>query len=326
MSFGPSPVLQASQVAEYSNNRKLILSSLRNDAAGYVDASVTWYDVTLAGFNFVDDQCTLYFNHLFKLRRNSKAAKSGLTAFGATTNAILAVTGSSTLSMTAVAQAFGLASQLVDIHSDTFLYNLPPSETSQFVREMQRAYRDGVALQSGAITGPTVTYHKIQEYLNLCLPQTIEARLVKHVSDAKAVPVGNASGTAVDVVVGNPMTLEQKARLAVINNANVTLPIIIEPPKTQGSGNKFEEQLSRNKIGRIQKALCVVPVDFKWGPATRAAVVEFYNGVGQPRPHIAQTGITARDMPKLEKALLASPVCNAVGKHKSAFQLGQLYS
>jgi hypothetical protein len=328
LTFGPSPVLQATETQRSTDNRLLVLSSLREDAAGGVDAPVTWYDVTIAGFNFVDDQCTTYFNDLFKLRRRNEAAQSGLSAFNGTTNAILAATGSTTLSMVAVAQAFSLGSKLVDIHSDTFLYNLPPSETSQFVNEMQRAYRDGVELQRGAINSPMEAYHRIQGYLSLCLPQTIEARLVRHVSDAKAAAVGNVSGTDVDVVVSSPITLEEKAqratRLAIIERPDVPLLRIDPAPKTAGSLNAFEQRLTRAQILQVQKVLCVKDVDGSWGASTRAAVVEFFNGAGTPREHIAQKGISDTDWETLFAEVAGRPDCKDRSENKSAFEFGKL--
>lgn len=321
--FGPSPVLSGAEVRTSADNRALILASLTRDAAGPAGGSVSWYEVTRAGFNFVDDQCTTYFNTLFKLRRKDDALKSGLTAFNATSNAILGVTGSSILTMTAVAQAFNLSYKLSDIHSDTFLYNLPPSDTSEFVRKMQRAYRDGVALKPALIANPTESYHQIQEYLSLCLPQTIEARLVEHVADARAEPTVGRSGAEVGVIVGSATSATEKARLERIASAGTRLPTVTPPPSVAGHINPFEMQLGPSEIGAIQEALCV-KVDRAWGAGTRAALVEFYDGAGDPRPWIAQSGITGSDMVKLREAMRASPRCNAPNAHKSAFELGKL--
>lgn len=321
--FGPSPVLEATQVKTSVDNRALILTSLMRDAAGPAGTSASWYEVTRAGFNFVDDQCTTYFNTLFKLRRKDDAVKSGLTAFNATSNAILGVTGSSVLTMTAVAQAFSLSYKLADIHSDTFLHNLPPSETSEFVRKMQRAYRDGVAIQPSLVDNPTESYHRIQEYLSLCLPQTIEARIVEHVADARAEPTVGRSGAEVGVIVGSASSATEKVRLERIGSAGTRLTTVTPPPAVTGNINPFEKQLGPGEIGAIQEALCV-KVDRVWGGATRAALVEFYNGAGDPRPRIAQSGMTGDDMVKLREAMQASPRCNAPNAHKSAFDLGKL--
>lgn len=321
--FGPAPVLNGAEVRTSVDNRALILASLMRDAGGPAGGTVSWYEVTRAGFNFVDDQCTTYFNTLFKLRRKDDALKSGLTAFNATSNAILGVTGSSILTMTAVAQAFNLSYKLADIHSDTFLYNLPPSETSEFVNKMQRAYRDGVALNPALVANPTESYHRIQEYLSLCLPQTIEARLVEHVADARAEPTVGRSGTEVGVIVGSAASATEKARLERVSSVGMRLPAVTPPPNLGGAATPFERQMGPAELGAIQEALCV-KVDRVWGAATRAALVEFYNGVGDPRPRIAQSGMTGSDMVKLREAMRESPRCNAPNGHKSAFELGKL--
>ena len=111
---GLPPVLDAADVERAASHRARILDALVRDA-GYGDRTVDWYDVTIAGFNYVDDSCSQYFDRLFKLQRKRDAARSAISVIGQTTNAVLAVTGAAQLSMAVVAQAFGLSSSLTDI-------------------------------------------------------------------------------------------------------------------------------------------------------------------------------------------------------------------
>lgn len=161
---GIPPVIDPAGVEESSSRINRIMTALARDTGGG-----TYYDLTEAGFNYVDDRCMEYFSELFYLNRRREATKAGLNAFSQTTNAILAASGASTLSMAAVTQAFGLASNLTDIAAGTYLYQLPPATTLTFVRKLQGAYREAVSAKAGQINTPTTSYHLIQDYLALCL-------------------------------------------------------------------------------------------------------------------------------------------------------------
>src|ERR1700730_15736131 len=73
---GPAPIMDAGQVEAASANTYRILSALAADANQDLKTPASWYSVTEAGFNFVDDQCTAYFDQLFFLNRQREAAKS----------------------------------------------------------------------------------------------------------------------------------------------------------------------------------------------------------------------------------------------------------
>ena len=154
--IGIPPVIEAANVEQSSERVRRIMVALARDTPGG-----TYYDLTEAGFNYIDDRCMEYFDELFYLNRRREAAKAGINAFSQTTNAILGVTGASALSMAVVAQAFGLASNLTDVVSGTYLYQLPPATTLTFVRKLQGAYRDGVAARANQIYTPSTAYRLI---------------------------------------------------------------------------------------------------------------------------------------------------------------------
>lgn len=269
---GPSPVLKADHVESASRDMHRILGALRSDAAnGLGDAS--WYEVTLAGFNYVDDQCVAYFDRLFFLDRQRAAAKSGLDGFGQTTNAILAITEASKLSMTVVAQAFGLASHMTDVVANSYLYTLPPASTLAFVRKTQRAYRDGVALKQQSIQTPTSAYHEIQQYLELCLPPTIEAGLVSHINNAEAIP---APGSAeVRVIVGSDMNVQERVKNTPVIRAEDR--VTTKPPRQKLSTQQAEaadiftdNSYYDKDVKILQRKFCVPPGPV--GPSTKTRI------------------------------------------------------
>lgn len=302
---GIGPVLSGPSVEESSLNRRGVLDGLRQDA-GYGGATFGWYDVTLAGFNYVDDACSAYFDRLFKLNRRKDAIRSTLSVGGQTTNAILFATEASQLSMAVVAQAFGLASSLTDIVSGTYLYQLPPATTKAFVSELSRAYRTGVDQQRSQIDTPAESYGHIRGYLDLCLPATIEASLVEHVSAAAAVPVPATGGGSVEIQVGSVRDPVVAAALQEPRDVNTSLPA--QAPRRTIS--RFSELITTERLKLVQTLVCV-PNDGKPGPATDQAIRQFLLGRDALRPDIEATGINSSEIEMLteEADLAAGKTC-----------------
>ena len=205
---GPAPSLQQDDVKTETGNQEAIISALIDDSRILIAKTGRdpgYYDVALTGFNVVDSQCTRYFDTLFYANREKDTAKSLLQAGGQTTAAILGITKATELSIQVVGQAFGFAISATDAVSSTFLYQLPPATTYGFVRDMQKAYRDGLASRRGEIDSAPAAYDAVHGYLELCLPPKIEANLLLRVSTTKPVPdtTGNSSAPRIDVT-GNP--------------------------------------------------------------------------------------------------------------------------
>ncbi|MEZ2329640.1 hypothetical protein AB6802_07945 [Mesorhizobium sp. RCC_202] len=320
---GVPPVIDAASVEQSSNRISRIMNALARDTGGG-----TYYDLTEAGFNYVDDRCMEYFSELYYLDRRREATKAGLGAFSQTTNAILAATGASSLSMVAVTQAFGLASNLTDIAAGTYLYQLPPATTLTFVRKLQGAYRDAVAAKASQIDTPTASYHLIQDYLSLCLPPVIEAKLVEHVADAAATPVkgGSISNIEIDVRTNSPLPRKPEIIQEVRQPAKPVIKRVVEQTNTIGS---FEPKLSHVRVASIQRALCVSPADGILNDATRAAVDEFFRGVqqgasGVTYPSARQNGIRSVHDAMLLKAEKTVGTC-VPSRDTSAFEIGRQF-
>ncbi|MCI0465482.1 MAG: hypothetical protein L0Y57_00500 [Beijerinckiaceae bacterium] len=209
---GLAPVLDGAAVQAASYNKTVIINALAVDAGYRPGEPVDYYRIAEAGFNYVDDQCRSYFDTLFFIDRGREQFKSGLTAASATTAAILGVTHASAPSLAILAAAFGFTANVTDIVTGTYLYRLPPATTQGFVERMQLAYRIGAANSRGMINSPTSAYFHVQRYLNLCLPPTIEAEIVRQISSANAVPVPLGPGAFFSIEsVGAPVSPVRRA-------------------------------------------------------------------------------------------------------------------
>jgi hypothetical protein len=275
--------------------------------------------VTEAGFNYVDDECRAYFDAIFFLNRDKDQIKSGLAAAGATTAAILGVTGASAKSLAVVAQAFGLGIVSTDLVAGTYLYQMPPSVAQGFVKELQLAYRDGAASRRPLINSPSAAYHAIQDYFLLCLPPTIEAMIAQHVAGAIAVPDpanGNAS-FGIRVVGPLPVTRAQ-VRQEIIRNPETPLqrPIVRQTPRPGNFLTDYERNnMSDKDIKSLQRALCVFP-DGNLGPLgspTRMKLSQYLAGLpaAPPPPPASQTIDDSRTWEFLRKLIRNPPACSA---------------
>jgi hypothetical protein len=206
---GPSAVLQSTDVVLASANTRAIVTALAEDS----DISISslhedpklYYGVAFAGFNFIDDQCATYFDKLFFVQRDRQFGQQVLAAGSAAAGTILALTGASTITFGAVASAFGFSSTVVDSVAGSFLFQLPPATTYGFVKELQRAYRQGV--NPADVTSAPAAYHAMQDYLAICLPPNIEARLVDRVANVRVTPQAPTGfGTTPSLQVADRLT------------------------------------------------------------------------------------------------------------------------
>ena len=311
-----SPTFDGAAVAAAAGNRGMLMEALKADAAVLGYAGADWYEVTLAGFNYVDDQCAVYFDSLFAFNRRTAAMKSGLTAFDKTSAAIMEIAGTATVTMSVVAQVFGLAGSMTDVVAGTFLYDLPPANTQRFVQKTMTAYKDAAAQHRGTINSPASSYAALRGYLNLCLPVTIEGQLIDRISDMKAESKVSSTGTNIEIDVRPSASVLDNARLAL-----PAVPTVI--PSPQGIG--FVEQHIRPSDWRkIQRAICVAE-DGIPGSSTHAAMSEFFEGRGERDPKIGSNGIGT-----VQASILTAAVAESGGRScaerqvVSAFEVGQL--
>jgi hypothetical protein len=303
---GPNPTMQSGEVISASDNTRLIITALANDnnislGQGAIPSS-TFYNVAVAGFNFIDDQCANYFDRLFYVQRDKQLADNVLLAGSQATSAILTITKASTITLGVVAAAFGFSSTAVDSVAGTFLYQLPPSTTYGFVKDIQSAYREGVDPKK--ITTPAEAYHVMQDYLAICLPPNIEARVLERVAGTKATPTAPTGGNAAPGVELGDKTAPPAKIVKVI----ATQPIPVPPTPTTripGALDDYEAFFNPVALAKIQNSLCVEPTS-NWDTETRTGIVNFFQSFdaskGTNHQHV-KDGINKVDAGILVKAI-----------------------
>jgi hypothetical protein len=293
-----SPTLNAASVSSTVRAHADLMTALEADARVMSSGEPNWYDVSLAGFNYVDDQCAVYFDSLFKFSRNAKAVGSGLDAFNQTSAAIMQITGTADITMAVVAQAFGLAGRMTDVVAGTFLYELPPANTQRFVQKNMATYRGAVSENRSSLDSPAAAYSSIRGYLDLCLPVTIEGQLLDRIGDSA--PKSKVDGT------GTNVQIDVRPSASVLPNASTPLPPVVDPsrpPSPQGI-NRTEQYIVSSDWKKFQRLLCIAE-DGVPGATTHDALVAYFGGLGlSTAKEIPARGINAQEHSLLREAVL----------------------
>ncbi len=177
--YGPDTTLPITKI-QSSAEHQLDMMSVFETTAGCSNGEGRpdcGYQITLAGFNFIDEQCDIYLHELFVLDKERDRLKAGLQAADKMSNAVLATVDVSKTTMAIVAQSFGLSTQLLDVATDSYLYKTNPGTILHIVDELQRAYRINTETNQGFLTSHPAVYAQIRGYLRLCLPPTIESKI-----------------------------------------------------------------------------------------------------------------------------------------------------
>ncbi len=194
--YGPDPALPGTLVNASADNQVIVMQALYKVARD-PQGGVSPYNLTLAGFNFVDEQCDLYLHELFVIDQDRDKIKSAIDSAGLLTNAALAVSPASKLTMAVVTQAFGLSSQYTDTIANSYLYGVHPSTIFNIISKLQGAYRDQAEADMLKITSEPAAYARIRGYLQLCLPASIESKINETLSTSIAVSGKAATGSTV---------------------------------------------------------------------------------------------------------------------------------
>lgn len=257
--YGPNPVLQANDVSRSTDNYLWVRDTLVRRAGYARDATgVDWYEVAIAGFRYVDEQCGLYLTELYKVRRERDHVKSQLAAVGSTANGVLAIAGAAAAPIAYTAAGFGLASQMTDNASAALLFAMDPSDLDPMLKSEKDAYKNGVAAQRSNYNSSNSAMEAVGGYLNLCLPVSIEAQIKATIQNT--------------VYVATPSNFGAPG-LSRVQNGSTAVPVpsvkelrenknLVRPPKTSPSGLALnimagDLNITREQASQMQKKLCV---------------------------------------------------------------------
>jgi hypothetical protein len=225
--YGPSPVFVAADVERATNQQAEVLRAFATGAGlpwpppapgnGY------WYQLTLAGFNVVDDACTRYMEDLFGWERKRNRTKDILSLAAASTAAILGATNAGKHSLIIVAEAFGFATGATTIFADSYLFKLHPSTIQSIALKLQEAYRNATAEKAPTINSPAVAYQHVRGYLTLCLPVTLEQKIDEYLAATSAAQNPGAGNTKVVTTnAGNTVVTTTTSTNAATPNVSLT--------------------------------------------------------------------------------------------------------
>ena len=244
-----------------------------------------WSLVFKAGIQLINGHCDQYLDALFRFNREQRAARQDLLATGATTSAIMGLTGVGGVPIAIVATAFGLAGSLFDAGVGSVLFQVEPSALRNIVNQGRQAYLDGLAQRTNNFTAINTRPDMmigLQGYLTQCSPAAIEAN-INNAANGSPFAVTNtnlqpgtaafnvATGTPPVTLVGRPFALSPQ----VLVPPKPTPPIQQRPPSCTLFDD--EKSLTAGDIQRAQRALGVAASGCP-GPAgstTRQAITEF---------------------------------------------------
>lgn len=203
-----------------------------------------WYTVANFGFNYVDEKCDLYMHDLFVLNREHDRNDSILKNISNVSTAIIGGTLAATnakIPLLVVAQSFGLIEGVNDAAAKSYLFEQIPGLIADKVKQARLVYRSVADGNKAAISDETSAFRSIRDYLNLCMPQTIEGNFLTTYIAANPVPVP-ASAPVVGasrqqyslsqpVTGGGPLVVQSAApRVGVAAPSNkATLNFLVKP-------------------------------------------------------------------------------------------------
>lgn len=194
--YGPDPGMPGEAVRTSAYNQALLHDAFASAIRSPRTEADRYYQITLNGFNFVNEQCDAYLRELFVLDQERNRLKKGLDATALLTNAVLATTPASKASMAVVAQAFGLSSQFADTATNSYLFGVNTSTIFNVVNALQIKYRIQTESVASKITSWPAAYSQIRGYLQLCMPPTIEGKINELIAAKTAEPKKQAEAAA----------------------------------------------------------------------------------------------------------------------------------
>jgi hypothetical protein len=189
--WGPSPVLQASDVDKTLQNQILVLTYISQYARIPIDPSSPndprWYNIAEWGFNIGRTDCTIYLDNLFVLARERTRTNGLLLDISGAATAIVTATAPHSTALSIIAPAFGLIGNASNRVFDSYLFSdTSPGLIQSKVKDLQDGFQLIISNNREQINTSAAAYAAIQNYYNICLPQSIEGVLLEKIANSTA--------------------------------------------------------------------------------------------------------------------------------------------
>jgi len=248
-----------------------------------------WFQVTLAGFNFVDEKCNAFLDDLYRAQRRLRAAKNEINDISSAVVTILSYTATSRNDIGVVAAAFGLASNTVTNAEIAFLVDLGPDRVKTLVDRTRKAYRAEVNRNGRTIFAQALAMDSIAGYLDLCRVSTITSQVGRVIDGTTpaARSDGNPASPSIFLVGGEKApagVLREGSGLPRFVPKGPTAPVVKHLPpkgvrKIKGARpGTYETRISFKKGMALQNSLCVPETGDFEDANTRRAIEGYETG------------------------------------------------
>jgi len=153
----------------------------------YMTTDPAWYNIAEWGFNIGRADCTIYLDYLFVLAREKTRTNGLLLDISAAATAIVTATSPHSVALSIIAPAFGLAGNVTNRVFDSYLFSdTSPGLIQSKVKDLQDSFQETIRKNQNQINTSAAAYAAIQNYYNICLPQSIEGVLLEKIASSTA--------------------------------------------------------------------------------------------------------------------------------------------
>jgi hypothetical protein len=221
--WGPKPNIVAADAQATLTNQLAVLSYIEAGASIYPSTTAldpSWYYVAEWGFNIGRADCTAYLDNLFVIARERAKYNGLFLDLSSAATAIVTATAPHSAALSLIAPAFGLAGNISNRVFDSYLFSdTAPGIIQSKVKDLQGKFQDTIKTNRLQINTSAAAYAAIQNYYNICLPQSIEGVLLEHI----------ATGTATATDPGTPPPKKKVGVAAVVVGAPAPTPRTVNP-------------------------------------------------------------------------------------------------
>lgn len=186
LSNGVDPILATTDTSARVKSQYAVIDGIAT-SAGLLGPHNDYYEVTLAGFNSIDDVCVRYLTAVYRVNRNKDTAIGLLGIAQTATATTMLATGAEAKAIALMAQAFGVATSSTTILANSRLYEVSPRTVFELQQKLARKYREEIAKGSPPrVSSAPRAYKILSEYLQLCLPLRLEIEIEGIMKGAEA--------------------------------------------------------------------------------------------------------------------------------------------